>query len=74
VGRHTFSIRADNLELEEPPQATATLNSDKGSEMVWHAHIISPETPWVAVIIADDAISNRRELTGTASPQSAQAD
>jgi hypothetical protein len=38
---------------------------------VWHAHIISPETPWVAVIIADDAISNRRELTGTAPPQSA---
>jgi hypothetical protein len=71
IGRHTFSIRADNLALKEPPQATATLNSDKDSEIVWHAHVISPETPWVAVIIADDAISNRRELTGTVPPQSA---
>jgi hypothetical protein len=74
VGRHTFSIRSDNLGLKEPPQATATLNSDKASEIVWHAHISSPDIPWVAVIIADDVISNRRELTGTAPPQSAPAD
>ena len=73
AGRHTFSIRADNLDLKEPPHATATLNSDKASEIVWHAHITSPDTPWVAVVIADDAISNRRELTGTVPLQSGPA-
>jgi Glycosyl hydrolase family 9/Cellulase N-terminal ig-like domain len=66
-GRHRFFIRADNLELKDPPQETATLSPDKASEIVWHAHITSTETPWVAVILADNAASNRRELTGTAS-------
>jgi hypothetical protein len=74
VGRHTFSIRADNLDLKEPAQATATLNSDKASEIVWHAHITSPDTPWVAVVIVDNTISNRRELTGTVPRRSAPAD
>jgi hypothetical protein len=65
TGSHTFSIRADNIELREAAQRFVTLTSGNASELVWHAHITSPETPWVAVIIADDAINNRRELTGT---------
>jgi hypothetical protein len=71
IGSHTFSIRADNIELSEAAQRTVTLTSGNASELVWHAHIPSPETPWVAVIIADDAIHNRRELTGTAPLKSA---
>ena len=71
AGRHTFSIRAENLELKEPPQETVALSLNKASEIVWHAHITSTETPWVAVIIADHAISNRRELTGAAPLQPA---
>jgi hypothetical protein len=66
IGSHTFSIRADNIELKEAAQRTVNLTSGNANEFVWHAHITSPETPWVAVIIADDAIHNRRELTGTA--------
>jgi glycosyl hydrolase family 9/cellulase-like Ig domain-containing protein len=66
LGRHRFSIRADNLDLKEPAQETVTLSRDKATEIVWHSHITKTETPWVAVILVDNGISNRRELTGTA--------
>ncbi|HEY3990931.1 MAG TPA: glycoside hydrolase family 9 protein [Acidobacteriaceae bacterium] len=69
VGRHSFSIRVDNLKLEEASEQTIHL-AGKTREAVWHAHILSAETPWVAVVIADDALSNRRELTGTAAVKS----
>jgi hypothetical protein len=66
VGQHIFSIRADNLELKETPQQTVTPSSGKADEITWHAHIVSPETPWVAVVIVDNDLANRREITGTA--------
>ncbi|HTF68359.1 MAG TPA: hypothetical protein VK638_37345 [Edaphobacter sp.] len=65
VGPHRFSIRADNLELNEASQKTLAFASEKVSVAVWHAHIISPETPWVAVVIVDNDLANRREITGT---------
>jgi hypothetical protein len=71
VGQHVFSIRADNLELKEAPQQTADPGSGTASEIVWHAHITSPETPWVAVVIVDHTLANRQEVTGTAHLQSA---
>jgi hypothetical protein len=66
IGSHTFSIRADNLDLTEAPQQTVDLTSEKAGDTVWHAHIRAAETPWVAVVIADNALGNRREVTGTA--------
>jgi hypothetical protein len=66
IGQHIFSIRADNLELKETPQQTVTLSSGEADEITWHAHIVSPETPWVAVVIVDNDLANRREITGTA--------
>lgn len=73
VGSHTFSIRADNLEVTEAPQQTVHLTSEKASDTVWHANIRSAETPWVAVVIADNEIGNRREVTGTAHLHAAPA-
>jgi hypothetical protein len=64
-GQHSFSIRADNLDLEGASQQTVDLSEKQTSTQVWHAHIISPDTPWVVVIIPDDTLDNRRELTGT---------
>jgi hypothetical protein len=66
-GQHTFSLRADNLDLKEAPQQTALLTSEKASSVAWHAHVLSANTPWVAVVIADNALANRREVTGAAS-------
>jgi hypothetical protein len=34
---------------------------------VWHAHVVSPKTPWVAVVIPDGTLSERREITGVIS-------
>ncbi|HEY4050037.1 MAG TPA: hypothetical protein VGM27_24510, partial [Acidobacteriaceae bacterium] len=69
AGRHVFSIRADNLEIEDTNKQTIEMKSEDAREVIWHAHITSPETPWVAVIVPDDALLLRREVTGTARPQ-----
>src|SRR6201996_3614598 len=66
TGQHTFSIRADNLETREAPQQSALLTSEKDSSVAWHAHVLSRDTPWVAVVIADNELVNRLELTGMA--------
>ena len=65
VDQHAFSIRADNLELKEPTRQTLDLKPGVPGEAIWHARITSPETPWVAVVIPDDKLGDRKEATGT---------
>jgi glycosyl hydrolase family 9/cellulase-like Ig domain-containing protein len=65
AGRHTFTIRSDNLTLTEAPQQEVNLTSAGAHELVWHAHVVSSNTPWVAVVIPDGILSNRRELTAS---------
>ena len=65
AGRHTFTIRTDNLTLKEPGQQEINLTSGSAREAVWHAHISSAKTPWVAVVIPDGTLSERREITGS---------
>jgi hypothetical protein len=65
-GEHTFSIRMENLTVPEPVQQKVSLAAGRGKDLVWRAHIISPETPWVALIIPDGDLSRRMEVTGTA--------
>jgi hypothetical protein len=65
AGRHTFTMRSDNLTLKEPVQQEINLTSGGAREAVWHAHVISPKTPWVAVVIPDGTLSERREVTGS---------
>lgn len=69
TGHHAFSIRADNLALTEPERQTANLTAGKAGDLEWHARISSPDTPWVAVVIPDDTLANRREVTGTVTAQ-----
>jgi Glycosyl hydrolase family 9 len=69
-GRHTFALRVDNLGLTEAAGQTVMLTSEKSGSAAWHAHILSADTPWVAVVIADNAVANRREVTGAARLQS----
>jgi Glycosyl hydrolase family 9 len=64
VGQHSFSIRAENLEFAETVSKTINLVQDKPGEVAWHAHVMSRDTPWVAVVIPDDAIDRRKEITG----------
>lgn len=64
AGQHVFAIRADNLEFTKTERQTVGLIMGKPGEAVWHAHIISRETPWVVVVVPDDALENRKEVTG----------
>lgn len=64
AGSHVFTIRTDNLELNEPGKKAVDLGAGNVGEIVWHAHVLSPDTPWVAVIVPDDALNARREVTG----------
>lgn len=64
-GQHLFSIRADNLEFVEADKRIVDLTRGKAGEAVWHAKIKSRETPWVAVVIPDNEIDRRKEISGT---------
>jgi hypothetical protein len=64
VGQHRLSIRADNLAFKEADQQDVNLSSQTSGEVVWHAHIVSADTPWVAVIVPDDKLDGRKEVTG----------
>jgi hypothetical protein len=68
AGRHSFALRADNLAVTEPGKREIALASGGVQEAVWRAHIVSPKTPWVAVVIPDDTLGQRRELTGAETP------
>ncbi len=75
-GNHHFSIRTDNLVLTGahapgPPASAATgprkeLNLSPGRSGIveWPASILSKDEPWVLVVIPDDDLSQRQELTG----------
>jgi len=65
AGSHTFAIRADNLVLHEPAMQKIDLSSGNVQELIWHADVASVEMPWVAVLIPDGSLSDRREITGT---------
>jgi hypothetical protein len=66
AGRHKFTLRSDNLTLKESGKQEIDLASGVVREAVWHAHLVSPNTPWVAVVIPDDTLNERREVTGSA--------
>jgi Glycosyl hydrolase family 9/Cellulase N-terminal ig-like domain len=69
AGTHRFVVKADNLKLNEPGFQSVELHPGAGSEIICHAHIMSPDTPWVAVVIPDGNIDLHRELTGIAGKQ-----
>ncbi len=64
AGPHMFSIQSDNLVLKERGNQKVDLTSGKVQQTVWHAHVLSADTPWVAVVIPDDVLVERREVTG----------
>jgi hypothetical protein len=61
-------VRTDNLTVKESAMQEINLTSGGVKETVWHAHVVSPKSPWVAVLIPDDTVSSRRELTGSEIP------
>jgi hypothetical protein len=62
AGRHTFTIRSDNLTLDEPGKQEVNLTSGGAQEVVWQTHVVSPKMPWVALIIPNGILNKRRKL------------
>jgi hypothetical protein len=62
-GRHAFRIRTDNLTLSEGEKELSLSPGSRGI-LEWQGDVGSPATPWTAVVIADDDLTNRKELTG----------
>jgi len=68
AGDHAFSIRSDNLVVSDPAVQNSHLTPGIKKEVVWHAHVVSPQTPWVAVIVPDGELNERAEVTGANMP------
>ena len=68
AGDHTFSIRSDNLVLSGVMTQNVHLSVGAQKEIVWHAHVVSTETPWVALVIPDGELSKRVEVTSVSAP------
>src|SRR5208337_67873 len=65
AGCHRFRIRTDNLTLPEGDKELV-LTPGSAGVLEWHGSIRSPDTPWTAVVIADENPTNRKELMGAA--------
>jgi hypothetical protein len=66
AGAHTFTAKVDNLDLTGPDTVKVDLGHHGPHEIIWHARVIDPASPWVAVVLQDGSISQHRELTGVA--------
>jgi len=68
AGDHAFSIRSDNLALSDPAVQSVHLTAGGNKEVVWRAQVVSPETPWVAVVVPDGEMNEREEVTDANTP------
>ena len=64
-GNHTFSLQSDNLETQFPTH-TIELKPGKHQILKWQCRIKSLDEPWVALIVPDHDLKNKKELIGAA--------
>ena len=64
-GLHRFNIRTDNLTITSP---AGELRLERGlaGELEWFGRIDSVESPWTAVVVADENLALRKEVLGAA--------
>jgi hypothetical protein len=63
-GTHTFTVRADNLDVNQPSKSL-TLRPGNTGRIQWSATMSSTEAPWVAVVIPDGDVMKRRDVVGS---------
>lgn len=64
AGRHTFTIRASNLDISDPATAAVDLGAHGKQEIAWRVHVTDASTPWVVVVLEDGLLSGHAELSG----------
>jgi hypothetical protein len=65
-GAHRFVLRTDNLIVEDGTKQL-TLKAGVAETFTWRARVVAKDTPWVAVVVPDDDLSQRQELMGSVS-------
>jgi hypothetical protein len=60
-GRHRFTLRAENLVISNPNQEL-DLIKDSPMAVRWTATIVNARLPWVAVVVPDGKVAQRREV------------
>jgi hypothetical protein len=60
-GNHKFSLRVENLKLS-PLTQELRLQPGIVGNLTWHGSIDSPDRPWVAVVVPDDDLAQRKEV------------
>ncbi len=64
-GSHRFALRAENLNFSDP-EKELILRSGVAGSVEWRGRIGSLDTPWVAVVVPDHDLSQRKEVMGMA--------
>ena len=64
-GTHTFSPRCNNLVIKDSSKQVV-LKPGKKVTLKWQGRTEHADEPWVALIVADNDLSNRTEITGSA--------
>jgi len=68
-GRHFFELRADNLVVSQPVQAI-DLQPGNARTIIWRGKLGSLDAPWIGVVIADNDMTERKEVVGLQLPRS----
>ena len=64
-GTHTFRTRCNNLLIKDASKQV-TLKPGKKATLKWQGRTEHADEPWVALIVEDNDLNNRTELTGSA--------
>jgi hypothetical protein len=64
-GTHRFALRSENLNVTQP-ERTVTLQAGAPAKVSWQVRSISNNGPWVAVIVPDGNLQQKREAFGAA--------
>jgi hypothetical protein len=63
-----FAVRADNLTISAAPK-TVTARGGRPATLEWKARVLSPDGPWIAVVVPDGDLSRRREVGASPPPR-----
>jgi hypothetical protein len=66
-GRHRFTVRAENLAISDLNHEL-DLKRDGSMTAQWTATVVNAKAPWVAVVIPDGNLAQRREVTAKINP------
>jgi hypothetical protein len=62
-GAHVFALRVDNLHVDARERAV-TLQPGAARTVEWKARVIARDEPWVAVVVPDGDVAQRRDAVG----------